>query len=182
MKFNDFLITVFTGLWNTNWYVVLAFIILLVFLLIALDSNEQVKYKGLVRTRLIKKGRVAKKTPTSTKEEICRQILQNIYRKEFKSIRPAFLRNPRTGRNLELDCYNPQLKIALEYDGKQHAEYTPFFHRNGPKDFANQLYRDFYKTKACKERGITLIRVPHFVPQDELKSFITSQLKKAKKL
>jgi hypothetical protein len=36
----------------------------------------------------------------------------------FKSVRPGWLENPLTGRNLELDCYNEYLKLALEYNGK----------------------------------------------------------------
>jgi hypothetical protein len=32
-------------------------------------------------------------------------------------VRPDFLKNPATGRNLEIDCFNNQLKIGLEYQG-----------------------------------------------------------------
>jgi hypothetical protein len=43
----------------------------------------------------------------------------------FVKIRPAWLRNTvhNTGRNLEIDCYNEELGICVEYDGQQHASY-----------------------------------------------------------
>jgi hypothetical protein len=51
-------------------------------------------------------------------ETECRRILESIYHPyTFPSVRPDFLKNPATGRNLEIDCFNNQLKIGLEYQG-----------------------------------------------------------------
>jgi len=47
-------------------------------------------------------------------EEKCRNILRKIYGVDFPSARPDFLKNPVSGKNLELDCYNEKLKLALE--------------------------------------------------------------------
>ncbi|ALX27554.1 putative nuclease [Golden Marseillevirus] len=85
-------------------------------------------------------------------ESRCREILENIYGKKFESVRPEFLRNPKTGRRLELDCYNEELKLALEYDGVQHSKYSKFFHKT-PEHFVNQARRDLYKDKAVKKNG-----------------------------
>lgn len=115
-------------------------------------------------------------------EEYCRDILQSIYGEEFKTCRPDFLKNPATGRNLELDCYNERLKIALEYDGIQHAEYNPHFHKNGIADFKYQIARDDFKTKKCKANGIFLIRVPHYIVKEDLRKYIIDKLQSANKM
>lgn len=112
----------------------------------------------------------------------CRMILERIYMRPFPSVRPDFLKNPTTGKNLELDCYNSGMKLALEYDGKQHAQYTPHFHRNGHQDFIYQTVKDDWKDKKCKMEGITLIRVPHFIPENKLEHYIRDKLIKFRKL
>jgi len=85
-------------------------------------------------------------------EQECRYFLQKTFNKPFVNTRPSFLRNPVTGRNLELDCYNSELKLALEYNGKQHYKYLSYFHKN-KQDFWNQKYRDYIKKRLCKDNG-----------------------------
>src|SRR5690554_631360 len=80
--------------------------------------------------------------------------------------RPDFLKNPKTGRNLELDIYDPKRKIAIEYDGRQHREYVPHFHRN-KQDHINQVHRDKLKKKLCNENGIKLISINDKMKQEE---------------
>ena len=46
--------------------------------------------------------------------------------------------------NLELDCFNKELRIGLEYNGVQHYKYVPYFHKN-KEAFLNQKYRDDMK-------------------------------------
>lgn len=111
-------------------------------------------------------------------EEECRRILESIFKCKFPSCRPNFLKSPVTKSNLELDCYNERLKLALEYDGKQHAEYTPHFHRNDKWKFIYQVRKDDWKNIRCKQEGVTLIRVPHYVPFDKLESYIRKKLQK----
>ena len=112
-----------------------------------------------------------------TRENKCRKILEKIYNKKFPSIRPNWLKNPKTNRNLELDCYNDELKIALEYNGLQHYEFPNSFHKT-KEEFENQKERDKIKKKLCKERKINLISVPYYV--DDLEFFIKEKLKKLK--
>lgn len=112
-------------------------------------------------------------------EAECRRVLHNLFRKPFPSRRPDFLRNPVTGGsfNLELDCYNAELGLAVEYNGVQHYKYTPYFHRS--KDhFMNQKYRDDMKRRICKENGIVLIEVPYTVKHGEIRSFLVNELRK----
>lgn len=109
----------------------------------------------------------------------CRQILESLFNKPFPKIRPNFLKNPKTGRNLELDCYNDRLKIALEYNGKQHYTAHAFFHDSQHK-FNTQVSRDNFKRQRCKERGIVLIEVPYFTKNR--RKYIVSELKRYGKL
>lgn len=110
-------------------------------------------------------------------EATCRSFLENYFGKRFPSCRPNFLNNPVTGskHNLELDCYNPELALAVEYNGRQHYEYTPFFHKN-KEAFYNQKYRDDMKQRMCQQAGITLIEVPYNVGQIE--QYLLQELRK----
>ena len=114
-------------------------------------------------------------------EERCREILERIFRRKFPSVRPDFLKNPGTGRNLELDGYCSSIGtpyghgLAFEYDGIQHAKYTPRFHAS-PKHFAGQVQRDRFKTERCRRQGIVLIRIPHYIAYHDLDRFIRQKL------
>lgn len=98
-------------------------------------------------------------------ENICKNVLENIYNKSFIKVRPDFLRNPSTGENLELDCYNEELKLALEYNGKQHYFFTPEYHKSY-SDLYYQKCRDDYKKIACKNNGIKLIVITNSINED----------------
>ena len=107
----------------------------------------------------------------------CRRVMQNLFNKPFYKIRPKFLNNPVTfgSNNLELDCYNEELRIAVEYDGAQHYKYIPYFHKSY-EGFMNQRYRDYMKEQMCKENGIRLIRVPYTVKIEDIETHIVDKL------
>jgi hypothetical protein len=121
-----------------------------------------------------------RRPPQDSKGELeCRRVIEEIFGKPFPKARPDILRNPVTGgeANLELDCYNPELKIAVEYNGIQHYKYTPFFHKN-KEAFHNQKYRDYMKRVMCRENGITLVEVPYTVKLQEIRGYIIKILKR----
>ena len=103
--------------------------------------------------------------------------MENLFKAPFISIRPDFLKYDKTGKNLELDVYNADLMIALEYDGVHHRKFTEFFHKS-EQDFIDQQDRDKFKEDKCKELGITLIRVPDTVKYDDLEDYIKGELDK----
>lgn len=121
-----------------------------------------------------------KKAPADSKGETeCRRVLETLFEKPFPKIRPDMLRNPITEgeNNLELDCYNDDLKLAVEYNGIQHYKYVPYFHKT--KDsFHNQKYRDYVKRDLCKKNGIVLIEVPYTVKVEDIDGYLKRELKK----
>ena len=108
-------------------------------------------------------------------ERKCRKILRRLTGKDFIKVRPDFLKNPYSGKNLELDCFNQELRCALEYNGIQHYKYTTRFHAK-PSDLSQQKRRDAMKRRMCKEAGITLIEVSYECK--DLESFIRYELQK----
>lgn len=127
---------------------------------------NSIEYKSSVKPKTIKNKKIH--------ETKCRQIIESIYNKPFPSIRPSWLKN-HTNKNLELDMYNEELKLAIEYDGEQHYKYSPFFHKS-PNDLIKQQERDKLKENICKGKGIRLIRIPYTVKFNELESYIKSKI------
>lgn len=105
-----------------------------------------------------KKGRM-----TSNGEELCRRILEQHYCRKFAPAdHEPWLMNNKTGCTLKLDGYNRELGIAFEFNGRQHYEYTPHFHKNGPQDLIYQNQRDEYKKKCCRTNKVWLIIIPYY--------------------
>jgi hypothetical protein len=114
--------------------------------------------------------------PRKSSEDRCREVLEEIFGKRFPTVRPSFLKNPHTGKNLELDCYNDELKLAVEYNGEQHYKYTSKFHRS-TEDFKYQLWKDELKAKLCLIEGVELIVVPYTVKYSDIPDYIIDRLK-----
>ena len=124
-------------------------------------------------------NKTKRKGGDSKGETECRRVLEKVFGRPFNKIRPNFLNNPVTdgGYNLELDCYNQDLRLGIEYHGKQHYEYVPYFHKN-KEAFYNQKYRDELKKRMCKDNGIILIEVPYTVKEHEIEDFLINELRK----
>jgi hypothetical protein len=109
----------------------------------------------------------------SMSEEFCRSIFEKNLLENFPSSRPKWL------ERLELDGYNEELSIAFEYNGKQHYEYVPFFHKNGPVNLEAQKSRDRKKYKLCHKYGVKLVIIPYqysYLNPEELEGFIVNEL------
>ncbi len=118
-----------------------------------------------------------KEPNVSRGETVSKKAAEKIFKKRFQKIRPDFLKNNVTGMNLEIDIFNEELKLGIEYSGRQHYEFVPFFHKN-KEAFLNQKYRDEIKRMKCQTEGINLIEIPYTVPLEDIESFIRLEAKK----
>jgi hypothetical protein len=117
--------------------------------------------------------------PSASKGETeCKRFLEFYFQKPFQKIRPEFLTNPITNSPLELDMYNEELRLAVEYNGAQHYNFNRMMHNNSRDKFQNQQYRDYIKKNICKDLGIDLIIVPYTVPNDKIGEFLMTELHK----
>jgi hypothetical protein len=136
----------------------------------SITSSEAIE----LDTISLNKKEISKKQ--SKGEAECKKILEKMYNIEFETqVRNLeILKNPLTGRYLELDLYCPKLNppIACEFHGRQHYEVVNKFHRNGEKDLKYQQWKDNFKIDACDKAGIYLITVPYNVPLKSMESFI----------
>lgn len=99
----------------------------------------------------------------STSQLIVKNVFQGIIGREvLYNVRPNFMKNPITKRNLELDIYDPVEKIAVEYNGIQHYYFINTFHKSY-NDFINQQERDILKKNLCYSNNIHLIIVPYYI-------------------
>lgn len=73
--------------------------------------------------------------------DVCGDVLQG---KAIYNHRPDWLKNEKTGKNLELDIFYPELKLAIEANGIFHKLYS-------------QKLRDSLKKSLCVKNGIKLI-------------------------
>jgi hypothetical protein len=109
----------------------------------------------------------------SVGELTCKKIIEYIYKKPFEKKRPEWLVTDE-GNRMEFDAYNSDLKIAIEYNGKQHYEDVPYFYKNGQTLEGRKQY-DRLKEGLCKENNVHLIIVPYTVKHTDLYGFIRSK-------
>lgn len=105
-------------------------------------------------------------------EEVCQRVAEAFFGVPFRKCRPDFLRNPVTQERLELDLYNDELRLAIEFHGQQHYFFSKFYHTNSKDKFQNQQYRDFLKRDLCRQHRIHLIVVPFSMHEDDIPPFL----------
>ncbi len=116
------------------------------------------------------------KTKSDSKGETeCREVLKKLFNRPFAKARPDYAFSSITGRKLEFDCFDLDMKLAVEFQGRQHYEHVPFFHKT-PADFKLQQYRDKEKQDICTKLGITLIKV-HYQCSD-IEAYLRDELTK----
>lgn len=124
----------------------------------------------------IERGRHCIFCKNGKSEELCRTIFQELTGKKFINSRPKWL------NGLELDGYNKELKMAWEYNGKQHYLYVPeYFHRNNIEEFHSQQERDKRKIMLCEKNEVNLLVIPYkftFNDKTNLEIFIKKFLEK----
>ena len=172
------------GIWNKyGIWIMISGAILLIIMLWAIRYYFKEHFKPTPFTHYFNRHTFAsqrdgyKPGGESRGESYARKLALKIFGKPFDKIRPEFLKNNVTGHNLELDLYNPEMKLGIEVSGKQHYVYTPFFHKN-QEAFTNQKYRDEIKRMLCKNNGIKLIEVPYTVKLEDMETFLRIEARK----
>lgn len=122
----------------------------------------------------INEDRVINRQKCSKGERECRRVLEKMFSVPFPTVEPYWLINPTTGERLEIDAYNKELGIGLEYHGKQHYSKSSF--NQTDDEFARQNERDDVKFKLCQENNVYLITVPYTVPIEQIEKYITYYL------
>lgn len=103
-----------------------------------------------------------KSIPQQSKKELqMKQVLNQIFTEEvyIDNGYYSFLLSPK-GAPLQLDRYYPELRLAFEYDGAQHAKFNPYMHKTQAA-FEYLQKCDQLKNQYCKDLGIHLIRINH---------------------
>lgn len=108
-------------------------------------------------------------------EMICIFVMNHLFNAKFYKTR-AILPS-----KLELDGYNDDLRLAVEYNGIQHyQEFKKHFHKIGSLE--DQKRRDITKMEECIKLDITLIVVPYnYNTFNLIKDYIISELNKYEK-
>ncbi|AYV77166.1 MAG: hypothetical protein Barrevirus16_4 [Barrevirus sp.] len=116
-------------------------------------------------------------TNVSYGEKLTGQILDIMFDTTFKKVRPDWLINSVTGFPMEIDLYNEDLELGVEYQGKQHYEFIKLWQKT-EDNFKKQQARDIEKKELCVKRNITLIAVPYTLKFYEIQEFIISECEK----
>lgn len=94
-------------------------------------------------------------------EELVYKLIKKMYKNSgvIYQHRPYFLRNS-LGHQLSYDVYISDMKIAIEYQGKQHFEPVEYF--GGEKAFERQIVRYIEKAEISKQNGIKLVYINYW--------------------
>ena len=112
-----------------------------------------------------------------TRGELCAlAALKEIFPgKVFEKVRPEWLINDRTGRLLEIDLYNHELRFGVEHSGQSHYVFPNSLHKTRA-EFDAQVYRDKLKLELCAKFGVLLVVAPFTVPHGAMETYIRSEI------
>lgn len=152
---------------------------------VVLQDKNKTKSNAASNLSVVKTDELEKKTrrargkrikgKDSKGERECKAVIERLTGREFVKVRPSFLFNYITEQNLELDLYNEELKLAVEFNGEQHYKYTPYFHRNKEAYYCGR-YRDDMKRRLCDKEGVILISVSY--KEKDVETYLSEQIKK----
>lgn len=135
-----------------------------------LETKQEVRDQKRVKDRK-KEGKRAPRYNYKNRETECKYLLEKLLKVPFEKARPEFMRNPKTKRKLELDLYNQELRIALEYQGPHHSHYSEHFHKTREK-FEKLRERDALKKQLASQAGVFLIVVHYHIPDIRLEEYL----------
>jgi len=155
--------------------------LLIIFIAIAyakLNNNlniQEVKkvIDGGGRTKKADKIKDLEEFPASRFENTVRGIIERLTSKKFPCVWPSWLVH--NGKQLELDGYNAEIKIAFETQGPQHTvwknKYDPDY-----ISYVSRVENDKAKISLCEKENVGLIVVDYLIPKYLLGRYIRSRI------
>ena len=161
--------------WNKHKFKIIVILSITVILILAIKNDPsngtyKLEYSYNPDT---KKARFVKE---SKGEAECRRVMESIFMRPFPNRRPLFLLNAVTGKPLEIDCCNTDMQLGVEYNGRQHYQYTKGMHKNY-EAFRLQQYRDEMKKRLCEQNDFTLITVSYKIPVESIENYLKEELR-----
>lgn len=98
---------------------------------------------------------------------------------KFELQKPEWLINPITKGIMELDLYNEELKLAVEYQGMFHFTNIPITNNRTLKKYESLIRNDNFKKQICLERGINFITVDYdlnYVNVTKIRNYLYGEL------
>lgn len=108
---------------------------------------------------------------SNLRERFCRKLFERMFERKFPKSRPDWLKGV-NGRSLELDGYCSELKLAFEYNGKQHYSPTSWL---GRRVYEKQVAYDNLKFQKCRQNSVRVIEIPYFVKLNQIQAFVIAQ-------
>ena len=141
------------------------------------DAQDEVFRLKVRRVKRDQRRGSVYKSNVKVREKFVRRVLQEMFHEPFNSARPAWCRNPRSKRLLEIDCYSEKLKLCVEVDGIHHSVYRGHWHKSWA-DFQKSLWRDRLKDRLARFYGYHMLRVPPstVLPDADVEVYLMTQL------
>lgn len=139
----------------------------------------------LLRTQTASKDRVKdlKKHPRTKSEALAIDILEKLTGVSFPTVNPDWLRVSENGgpsHTIELDGYNADIGVALEFSGPLHTKWSPSVE---PYDaYLRRVMLDKAKIELCERHSVCLIVIDMTLPRTHWRNYIASRLQDCGKL
>ncbi|MBY9006688.1 MAG: helix-turn-helix transcriptional regulator, partial [Candidatus Lokiarchaeota archaeon] len=133
-------------------------------------------HKFSIMPKVLKRGDWCNICSLGINENITRKMFEYIFNVKFPKSTPKWLITKK-GFQMHFDGYNEELAIAIEFQGKQHYQYHPYFHKD-EEAFHRQQTIDLIKRKLCKENKVKLIEVPYYIKKKNRFNYIINECKK----
>ncbi len=103
--------------------------------------------------------------------DLLAEILDEDYEWEWSH---PLVRNPETDWLLFFDGYFPELGLVVEYHGKQHYEYVPYWHKTEAA-FERRQWLDGWKAERARVLGLTYMEIKYDEPFED-ESYLRGRL------
>ncbi len=112
------------------------------------------------------------KHPRTKSEQFVVSIFEKITGKSFPTVHLPWLKWK--GRPMELDGYNDELKVAVEFSGPLHTRYYP--DKESYESYQERVAKDREKLRLCRKNDVHLIVIDMTIPQRHMYNYIHSRL------